>query len=151
MKVLLRLNNAGRGAASNLPTAIELLGKIRERGIKADSERLNVQPYVLVGRRRSRHLALEVPWAPLPHSLSLLPRPLVRSRHLAPGTLRPLPHSQSLLSGPLVRSPIWDLVPLCPLPHSQSLLSGPLVRSPILDLVPLCPLPHSQSLLSADD
>lgn len=51
----------GACAARNLHTAIALLGKIRERGIEAGSEGLNVQPYAVVNRRRSRHLALEVP------------------------------------------------------------------------------------------
>lgn len=50
----------GVAAARNLQTGIALLGKIRERGIPAGSDRLHVQPYVLLGRRRSRHLALQV-------------------------------------------------------------------------------------------
>eukprot|EP00884_Botryococcus_braunii_P011442 jgi/Botrbrau1/20299/Bobra.31_1s0076.1 len=50
----------GECSARNLHTAIALLGKIRERGIEAGSEGLNVQPYAVVNRRRSRHLALEM-------------------------------------------------------------------------------------------
>lgn len=48
------------GAACNLPTAVALLGKIRERGINAGSEGLDLKPYGVLERRRSRRHALQV-------------------------------------------------------------------------------------------